>query len=84
MVVTAIYKNWDALKQKLAPIFEFIAKVGQKAPEFIAKAFNTLVDVVFGVFNTILSGTKTVANWLNKLGLDIDTSGIDNLMSSAE
>lgn len=67
LVVTAIYKNWDKLKQKLAPIFEFIAKIGQKAPEFIAKAFNTLIDVVFGVFNAILSGTKKVAQWLSKL-----------------
>lgn len=83
LVVTTIYKNWDSLKNKLKPIFEFIAKIWQKAPEFIATAFNSLVDVVFWAFNLILSWTKKIATWLNKLWLNIDTSWIDNLQKDA-
>lgn len=84
LVVTTIYKNWEKLKNKLKPIFEFIAKIWQKAPEFIAKAFNSLVDIVFWAFDMILSWTKKIAWWLNKLWLNIDTSWIDNLRESAD
>ena len=53
-VVSAIYANWAKIKEKLKPIFEFIAKIGQKAPEVIAKARNMLVDVVVGAYQSIL------------------------------
>ncbi|MEI7524766.1 MAG: hypothetical protein WCJ95_10580 [Mariniphaga sp.] len=46
-VVIAIYKNWSVLKEKLKPVFEFMAKVGQAVPGAIAKAWNFCVDVIF-------------------------------------
>jgi len=52
--VIAIYKNWSVLKEKLKPIFEFMAKVGQAVPGAIAKAWNFCVDVIFGAIKGIL------------------------------
>ena len=84
LVVTSIYKNWNYLKDKLKPIFEFIAKIWQKAPEIIATAFNWLVDIVFWAFEMILSGAKSLLNFLKKFWVNIDTSGIDNILKSSK
>lgn len=46
LVVGLIYANWEKLKTWLAPVFEFIAKAGQMAPQLIADGWNGLVNVV--------------------------------------
>lgn len=56
-IVVAIYANWEKLKNKLKPVFEFIAKVGAKAPEVIANAWNSLVQVITTVIQALLRKT---------------------------
>jgi Flp pilus assembly pilin Flp len=46
-VVVAIFTNRNTLKEKLKPVFDFMARVGQAVPGAIAKAWNFAVDVIF-------------------------------------
>lgn len=84
IVVAVIYANWAKIKEKLKPLFEFIAKIGAKAPEVIAKGWNTLVDVVVGAFQAILSVGQSLANWLKKYNIDIGVGGIEEAIVGAE
>lgn len=87
-IVTAIYKNRDKLKEKLEPIFKFIAKIGQAAPQFIAKAWNTLVNIVAWAVKGILNTTKKLIEAYNKVakhvGLEIDASGFDGMIAKVD
>jgi len=47
-IVVAIFTNWNTLKDKLKPVFDFMAKIGQAVPGAIARAWNLAVDVIFG------------------------------------
>lgn len=83
LVVTAVYKNWDSLKNKLKPVFEFIAKIWQKAPEIVAKAWNMLVEGLRLTIVTILWSAKKIVEALNYLPwVDIDTAWIDKAVKS--
>ncbi|MEI6426589.1 MAG: hypothetical protein WCO66_04580, partial [Candidatus Absconditabacteria bacterium] len=84
-VVIAIYKNWSVLKEKLKPVFEFMAKVGQAVPGAIAKAWNFCVDVIFGAIKGILKSGKAVADFLkNTFNVDIGSAKIDKYISDIE
>jgi len=82
-VVAIIYAKWDWIKQKLAPIFETIARMWQAVPQIIADWWNLLVDVVVESVNFILRSAKKVVQALNKIPwVDIDVSWLDKAMST--
>lgn len=84
-VVVAIFTNWNTLKEKLKPVFDFMAKVGQAVPHAIAKAWNFAVDVIFGAIKGILSSGKAVADFLkNTFNVDIGSDNINKYMTQIE
>jgi tape measure domain-containing protein len=84
-VVVAIFTNWNTLKEKLKPVFDFMAKVGQAVPHAIAKAWNFAVDVIFGAIKGILSSWKAVADFLkNTFNVDIGSDNINKYMTQIE
>jgi Flp pilus assembly pilin Flp len=84
-IVVAIFTNWNTLKEKLKPVFDFMAKIGQAVPQAIAKAWNFAVDVIFGAIKGILSSGKAVADFLkNTFNVDIGTANIDKYMASID
>ena len=71
-VVLAIFVSWTLLKDKLKPIFEFIAKIWRAAPKFIADGRNLLVDVVFLSIKSIIAAAWWLAKFLkDSLSVDI-------------
>lgn len=85
LVVTAIYKNWDKLKQKLAPLFEFLARAGQAAPDIIAWAWWILMDVIWWAVKIALWSAKKIVQALNYIpGVEIDTAWIDNAVKAVD
>lgn len=84
-IVIVIYKNWNVLKEKLKPVFEFMAKIGQAVPGAIAKAWNFCVDVIFWAIKGILKSWKAVADFLkNTFNVDIGSAKIDKYISDIE
>lgn len=61
VVVALIYQNWEKLKNKLKPVFEFIASIGAAAPNFISKAWNAVVNTIASAIRFILDNTAKLA-----------------------
>lgn len=84
-IVTAIYKNWDKLKEKLKPLFEYIWKIWQKAPEIISDAWNFLVDVIAWSIKLILWWAEKIVKALNNIPwVDINTDGITKAVEAVD
>lgn len=76
-VAVAIFKNWDALKQKFSGIFQIIAWAGDAAANIVAVGWNGAVSIVAGAVKLILNSATKVVSALNKIPwVDIDTSGL--------
>ena len=84
-VVVAIFTNRNTLKEKLKPVFDFMAKVWQAVPGAIAKARNFAVDVIFWAIKGILKSGKTVADFLkNTFNVDIGTDNINKYIAQID
>lgn len=78
-VATLIVSNWEWISDRLEPIFKFIAKAGQKAPEILAKVWNAFINGLGKSIIWVIDKIIEVAELANNIpGITIDTDGLYN------